>query len=174
VKLEQVAIVIGHDWTSKGAYSSYIGQSEYTYNLEVANMVGCDVFTHKPNYSYRQKMKSTYNKLSHYDLTIELHFNAANQYANGAEALYFHKNEKGRIAAMKYATMVSDHYGTINRGDKPLSNSNQRGFWAVASGIPTAILVEPFFGSHSEANKFKDKCEYAGVLRRFIQEYQTW
>ncbi len=169
MNLEQVAIVIGHDFTSKGAYSSILGESEYTYNMEVAKLVGCDVITHNPNISYRRKMKATYSKLSHYDLTLELHFNAAHQAAHGAEALYYHTNERGRHAAMTYSKMISKHYGTRNRGDKPLSNSNQRGYWAVASGIPTGLILEPFFGTNEEANKFKDKSEYAGVLKQFIK-----
>lgn len=174
MNLEDAAIVIGHDWTSKGAYSSILGKSEYDYNMEVAKLVECDVYTHNPNVSYRRKMKATYSKLSHYQLTIELHFNAAHQSAHGAEALYYHTNKRGHRAAMLFAKMVSEHYGTRNRGDKPLSNINQRGYWAVASGIPTAIIAEPFFGTNPEANKFKDTGEYAGVLKQFIQQYQLW
>lgn len=171
---KDVAIVIGHDIISKGAYSDVLGKSEFDYNLEVSKLVGCDYYVHTPNVSYRRKMKATYSKLSHYDLTIELHFNAAHQAAHGAEALYYHTNERGRRAAMLYSKMISEHYGTRNRGDKPLSNSNQRGYWAVASGIPTCIIAEPFFGTNVEANKFKDACEYASVLSEFITKYSQW
>ena len=171
---KDVAIVIGHDIISKGAYSDILGMYEYDYNMQVAKLVGCDIYTHSRNVSYRRKMKATYSKLSDYDLTIELHFNAAHPAANGAEALYFHTNERGRRAAMLYSKMVSDQYGTRNRGDKPLNNANQRGYWAVASGIPTAIIAEPFFGTNVEANKFKDVCEYAGVLSEFILQYNLW
>lgn len=171
MKTKDVAIVIGHDWASKGAFSSMIGQSEYDYNKEVAMLLGCDVFTHSPNYSYRKKMKATYRALSHYDVTLELHYNAAaNTSAGGAEALYFHTNNQGSQIASLFSDMVSKEYGIRNRGAKPLSNTNQRGYWAVASGIPTGLILEPFFGTNSEASMFTDKCRYAEVLRRFISE----
>lgn len=164
-----VAIVIGHDSMSKGAYSNYIGSSEYDYNLEAANMVGCDIYTHSFNTSYRRKMKATYSKLSHYDLTLELHFNAATPNACGAEALYFHTNAEGKRFAQLFANMTSRRFGTRNRGAKPLSNVNQRGYWAVASGIPTGLILEPFFGSNSEAVKFQPHL-YAELLKEYISE----
>jgi len=165
-----IALVVGHDWISKGAKSSYIGKSEYNYNIEVAKKTGLDYFVHKPNSSYRRKMKATYGKLSNYDLTIELHFNAAIPQASGVECLYFHTNEEGKRFSKLFCDMVADEYGSRNRGAKPLSNSNQRGYWAVASGIPTGLLVEPFFGTNLEANKFKDVCKYADLISEFARK----
>ncbi len=165
-----VAIVIGHDWSSKGAFSRIVGQPEYDYNKEVAEMIGCDVYTHSPNISYKNKMRATYQKLSHYALTLELHYNAASPSAHGAEALFFHTNPLGKRAAELFAEMVSSRYGTRNRGAKQLSNLNQRGYWAVASGIPTGLILEPFFGTHKEAYKFKNKCAYAGLISEFIEK----
>ena len=85
------------------------------------------------------------------------------------EALHFHTNINGRSAAQLFSSMVSKEYGIRNRGAKPLSNANQRGYWAVASGIPTGLILEPFFGSHHDALKFKDKLRYANLLTQFIK-----
>ena len=165
----RVALVIGHDRFRKGAYSSTLGQSEFTYNLEVAKLVGCDIYTHSPHLTYKSKMKATYGKLSEYDLILELHFNGASYSANGTEALYFHTNPQGKRIANKFCEIVCADYTTRNRGAKPLSNENQRGYWAVASGIPTTVLLEPFFGSNEESIKFGCKKNYAKTLEKFIR-----
>jgi N-acetylmuramoyl-L-alanine amidase len=169
MRTRNIALVIGHDWVRKGAYSKFIGYTEYDYNLEVAKLTGLDYFTHTPHPSYRQKMRNTYRKLSEYDLTLELHFNAASPQANGVESLYFHTNQKGKDYADLFCLLIHNEYGSRNRRAKPLSNSNQRGYWAVASGIPTGLILEPFFGSHIESKKFECKERYAKVIREFAE-----
>ena len=165
-----VVIVLGHDALSKGAYSSFLGLSEYDYNKRVAALTGCDVHTHAPGMPYSYKMKSTYKKLSHDDLTLELHFNAASPQAHGTESLFFHTNAKGKEYAQRFSNMCSRAYGTRNRGAKPLSNKNQRGYWAVASGIPTGLILEPFFGSNEESLKFTNPKKYAELICDFIDQ----
>lgn len=165
---EDIAIVIGHDAMSKGAYSHHLKQSEYDYNRGVADIMGLDTYLHTPHYSYKQKMKRTYRKLSHYELTLEMHFNAAHERVQGVEALYFHTNQKGREIAKIYCEVFSKEYGIKNRGAKPLSNPNQRGYWAVASGIPTGLILEPFFGSNYECKPFADKERHAATMCEFI------
>ena len=169
--MKKVCLVVGHDLLRKGAYSSSLNTSEYNFNLSVAKASGLDYVIHRPNYGYKSKMKATYQKLSHYDLTVELHFNAAIPQANGVECLHYHTNQVGWHLSTEFCKYISKVYGTRNRGAKQLSNSNQRGFWAVASGIPTGLLVEPFFGSSNyEANKFKDIDKYAKHLKTFLNE----
>jgi N-acetylmuramoyl-L-alanine amidase len=170
---KNIAIVVGHDNLSRGAYSPFLDFTEYEYNTKVGRRLkemGYDVFKHQPNISYRQKMKTSYRRLNGYDLTIELHFNSFhNNLAHGCECLYFHTNKKGKELAAHFSEYISKAYYTRNRGPKALSNPNQRGYWAVASGIPTALLIEPFFGSNPEANKFLDPTEYANTLAEAIQ-----
>ncbi len=166
--MNNVAIIVGHDYFREGAYSSILEMSEYTYNLRAAKASGFDFYLHKPNTSYKRKMFATYKDLHHYDLTIELHFNAAIPQANGVECMYFHTNKVGYVYAEKFCTFMSNRYDLRNRGAKPLSNNNQRGYWAVASGRPTGLLVEPFFGTNAEANKFKCPEEYGKVLAEFV------
>ena len=169
MKKQDAAIVIGHDWTRKGAFSPHLNKSEYDYNKLVALNTGCDVFSHTPNVSYRRKMRSTYRNLSEYAITLELHFNAALSHVQGAEALYFHTNTHGAESAKLFSDMVSKEYSIKDRGAKPLSNSNQRGYWAVASGVPTGLILEPFFGSHKAAVDFNDVCRYSNLLIDFIE-----
>lgn len=165
--MKNIALVIGHDWMRKGAYSKLLGYTEYDYMLEVAKLTGLPYYTHTPNPSYKTKMRNTYRKLSEYDLTLELHFNAASPQARGVEALYYHTNIRGRDYAELYCQLVHNEYGSRNRGAKALSNSNQRGFWAVASGIPTGLILEPFFGTSNECLEFKCKERYAKLLVDF-------
>lgn len=168
MNLNDVAIVIGHDHLKKGAYSPIIEQSEYDYNKVVAELIGCDVYTHSPNDSYTRKMKDTYSKLSNYYLTIEMHFNAAIPQASGCECLYYHTNMDGKEYSQKFVDQLSDRYDTRNRGIRGLSNNKQRGYGSIASGSPTGILIEPFFGSNIEAKKFEDEYKYANFLTEFI------
>ena len=165
--LSEVVLVVGHDAKSKGAYSDVLKKYEYDYCLEVANLVGCDVVTHKPGLPYVQKMQNTYKDLDKYNLTLELHFNAANGIAQGSEALHFYKNKVGALYAAKYAELFSREYGITNRSSKPLSK-NDRGYWAVASGKPTGLILEPFFGDEKQAERFSDAVMHAEVLRKFI------
>ena len=166
--MKDIALVVGHDWSSKGAYSSILGMSEYDFMLAVAKKTCLDWYVHNPHYSYRRKMKNTYSKLAHYDLTIELHFNAAMPSANGVECFYYHTNQEGKEISKKYCDFIADRYNVRNRGAKPLSNRNQRGYYAIASGIPTGILVEPFFGTNPEANKYTID-NYAAALSEFCR-----
>ncbi len=169
MNLNNVALVIGHDHLKKGAYSPIIEKSEFDYNKSVAELVGCDVYTHEPNSSYTDKMKATYSRLSKYYLTIEMHFNSGISQANGCECLYYHTNLDGKNYSQKFVDQLSEYYGTRNRGIKALSNDSQRGYGAVATGSQTAILIEPFFGSSKiDAKQFNDIEKYAAFLMHFI------
>lgn len=167
MKLNYVCLVVGHDSKDKGAFSATLGKSEYDYSLEVAELVGCDVMTHSANGSYKAKMSETYSKLSRYKLTLELHFNAANGVAQGVEALYFNGSDLGKEYATKYAAIFARAYGLRNRGAKPLSLGS-RGYWAVASGRPTGLILEPFFGDEKQCERYDDVVMHAEVLRNFV------
>lgn len=170
-----IAFVLGHDITSQGAYSPYLDLTEYQYNKEVIkrlDWLGFDTFKHTPGFSYRRKMQNTYRQLNAYNLTVELHFNSfTDTRASGTEVLYFAGNKDGKNIANHLCNHICKEYHTINRGAKPLSNSSQRGFYAVASGIPTALIVEPFFGSHPESQRFLDPHQYADLLAECLELY---
>jgi len=166
----QIAIVIGHDYISKGAYSEYINQYEFDYNIGVAQITGLDTYTHSPSSSYTHKMQKTYRHLDNYSLTLEMHFNAASEGVQGVEALYYGGNMEGKRIAELYCDLVAKEYGIKNRGAKPLNSDKDRGFRAVASGKPTGLILEPFFGSNSKCKAFKDKERHAALMCDFISK----
>ena len=166
----EIAVVIGHDYISKGAFSDYINQYEFDYNSEVAQIMGLDTYTHEPSSSYTHKMQNTYRKLGKYSLTLEMHFNAASEGVQGVEALYYGGNMEGKRIAQIYCDLVAKEYGVRNRGAKPLSSDKDRGFRAVASGKPTGIILEPFFGSNVDCKAFKDKQRHAALMCDFISK----
>jgi len=166
----EIAVVIGHDHISKGAFSEYINEYEYDYNSGVAKIMVLDTFAHLPNASYTQKMQNTYRQLDEYSLTLEMHFNAASEGVQGVEALYYAGNMEGKRIAQLYCDLVAKEYAVRNRGAKPLSSDKDRGFRAVASGKPTGIILEPFFGSNVDCKAFKDKQRHAALMCDFISK----
>lgn len=180
-KIKKVAIVVGHTAGSKGAKSPYL-PAEYDYNLEVANKLkqyGCnyDVFTHRTySVGYYNMWRETANKINsqNYDLVIELHYNAASPVAHGTETLHYFNSKKGKKYAQIFSQQISEDFGTKLRGiqgAKPLVNKNDRGFYAVYSPKPPALIVEPFFGSNeAESNLFRDTNKYAESLHKAIQK----
>jgi hypothetical protein len=165
-----IAVVIGHDYISKGAYSDYINEYEFDYNSAVAKITGLNTYTHSPSKSYTHKMQSTYRQLDQYSLTLEMHFNAASEGVQGVEALYYGGNVEGKRIAQLYCDLVAKEYGVRNRGAKPLSSDADRGFRAVASGKATGLILEPFFGSNSDCKVFKDKERHAALMCDFISK----
>ena len=104
-----------------------------------------------------------------YDLTLELHYNAAGALAHGTEVLYYANNRRGLKLAESLSKLISDKFGTKNRGAKGRGKSD-RGGYALYAGKATALLLEPFFGTNKDdAKKFKGKeKEYANVIREFL------
>ena len=144
----EIAVVIGHDYISKGAYSDYINEYEFDYNSAVAKITGLNTYTHSPSKSYTHKMQSTYRQLDQYSLTLEMHFNAASEGVQGVEALYYGGNVEGKRIAQLYCDL----------------------FRAVASGKATGLILEPFFGSNSDCKVFKDKERHAALMCDFISK----
>lgn len=176
----KVAVIVGHTiGADKGAYSTYLKKSEQPYNLEVANALkACapdkyDVFTHKlQSYYDRQKFMADVLNKGKYDLVIELHFNAASPAANGTECLYYFGSAKGKKAAQTIAQGLAYAFDTSLRGDKggrALANKADRGYWFVYLPKAPAVIIEPFFGSNPEADKFKDVGLYASELHNILQ-----
>ena len=100
----KVALIIGHNQRSKGAYSQIVG-SEYDYwkriseklKTEIPALV--DVYERKPNKAYIPEMNKVLEELNKnsYKFCLELHFNSAdNSQANGCECLVYYKNNKAK------------------------------------------------------------------------------
>jgi N-acetylmuramoyl-L-alanine amidase len=168
----KTAIVIGHDSKSPGAYSKYLGSSEYIYNSEVAaNLSGVADIYKRPNIrGYNSQMDALAQLLRpcKYDLIIELHFNSFNKKAKGTETVTYEGNsttlEYGRI----FNELISSKYHNENRGEKTVSRSTDRGFGFLSKMNADAIILEPFFGDNGESLNFKDVQQYACVIKDWL------
>ncbi|OFM84564.1 N-acetylmuramoyl-L-alanine amidase [Weeksella sp. HMSC059D05] len=180
----KVALVIGHTKTKdKGAFSNQLRQTEFDYNLQVAEALKAinpsmfDIYTHEIQ-DYYQRQKGMAYKLNQktYDLVIEMHFNSASVTANGTETLYYFNSKKGKEYAEILSKKISEDFGTKLRGvngAKALVNKNDRGYWFVYLPKAPAVILEPFFGSNpAEAEKFKDVSKYARSIYNAILKFK--
>lgn len=177
----KIAIVIGHTNKSKGACSPFSIPCEFDFNKEIAiKLAALDCrITIFENTSYvngyYEMVKSTayeINKIG-FDLVLELHYNAADPAAHGSEALYYFKNKKAKSMAEYFSYLMALKMGYKNRGGKALLNKDDRGFWAVYLPNPTAIILEPFFGSNKNDVKLMNKDKYASVILETIKKYES-
>ena len=162
----KVAVIIGHDMKSPGAYSQELHTSEYMYNSEVASYLHqFDVYKRPLGGGYTTQMRSLAAELKpkNYDLIVELHFNSFNKSANGCETISYPGNSFTKKLGAEYCRLVTNKYCTENRGAKE-GEKGGRG-WGFLSLMPApAIILEGFFGDHPEALLFKNQKEYAGVI----------
>ncbi len=175
----RVAFVVGHHQDSKGAFSPYLGLSEWDfYNKVLSYMDNPNVFYHNPNTKgYTERVKETAKKINKidFDLVICLHFNSSeNRQANGCETLYYFNSQKSRDFAYSFSETVSDwtNIRVRNNGLKALTQSKDRGFAAVYYTKAPTILIEPFFGSNQmDCSKIVDAENMACILNEFINKY---
>lgn len=173
----KVAICIGHNSRNKGAFSLYLNQSEFDYNTRIAKLVkdempDCiEVFNRFYENSYSREIENLAKRvnLNEFDLVVELHFNAAVPSARGCEALYYHNSILGKKYADSFCEAITYEYFSENRGSKPLSLETDRGFLFVQKMKAPAIILEPFFGSNSEAKNFINAQRYADTIVKWLK-----
>ena len=116
----KVALVIGHNQRSNGAYSQIVG-SEYDYWKRIAEKIKgeipefVDTYERKPNKAYVPEMNEVLKELNKndYKFCIELHFNSAgNGQANGCECLVYYKNEKAQELATNFMARLQNKFGS--------------------------------------------------------------
>ena len=164
------AIVIGHDKTSPGAYSPYLGCSEYLYNSEVASYLHqFDIYNRPVGGGYKTQMRKLAEQINGkgYDLVIELHFNSFNKEINGCETVSYPGNAYSKALGEKYCQLVTSQYKTENRGAKEATEGS-RGWWFLALMDAPAIIAEPFFGDAEEALKFEHPGKYAEIIKQWL------
>lgn len=175
----KIAIVIGHNKSSAGAVSKYLGASEYVYNSEVASYLSCvaDIYKNVASTSYTKQVNLLSEKLNpkNYDLVIELHFNyfddENNDIGTGTEAVIYPGNEVTRKFGEIFNKKISEKYEIPNRGIK--ERATGRGSYFLKKLKAPAIILEPFFGDEDEALKFKNEAEYAKVIKEVIEEFEN-
>lgn len=116
--MNKVALIIGHNKRSKGAYSGILG-SEYDYWKRIAEKIKeripeqVDVYERKPNKSYMPEMNEVLKELNEndYKFCIELHFNSAgSEQANGCECLVYYKNKKAKELATNFMARLQNRF----------------------------------------------------------------
>ena len=116
----KVALIIGHNKRSKGAYSTIVG-SEYDYWKRIAEKIKTeipelvDVYERKPNEYYTREMFEVLEELNknNHKFCIELHFNAAeSEQANGCECLVYYKNNKAKELATNFMIRLQNKFGS--------------------------------------------------------------
>lgn len=167
----KIAVVIGHDKNSPGAYSSHLKISEYVYHTEVAMCLAgvADIYKRPLAKGYKTQMELLAKEINKkkYDLVVELHFNSFNGTANGCETVGFKGNAFTEKIGKQYCDVVSKYFKTNNRGHK-FADVGGRGYWFLRLMSAPALILEPFFGDHPESLKFVDYNEYACVIRDWI------
>lgn len=156
----KVAIVVGHNGTAKGAYSSYIGQYEYPYNSDIAERtvtkieagsegkISAKVFFRTPG---ENQLSRAYAPVHTYlegvptnkKIALELHFNAIGSgHADYALTIY----NGNRDFAVRATTAMAAVYGVSREVVKHYLD-NPRGQATFRSGPANTYLMEPFFGT---------------------------
>lgn len=116
----KVALIIGHNKRSKGAYSTIVG-SEYDYWKRIAEKIKTeiplmiDVYERKPNQYYTREMFEVLEELNKndYKFCMELHFNAAaSEQANGCECLVYCGNNKAKALATDFMARLQNIFGS--------------------------------------------------------------
>ena len=116
----KVALIIGHNQRSKGAYSTIVG-SEYDYWKRIAEKIKTeiplvvDVYERKPNQYYTREMFEVLEELNKndYKFCMELHFNAAaSEQANGCECLVYYGNNKAKELATDFMARLQNKFGS--------------------------------------------------------------
>ena len=178
----KVALIIGHNQRSKGAYSSIVG-SEYDYWKIIAEKIKgiipelVDIYEREPNEYYTREMFKVLEELNKndYKFCIELHFNsAASEQANGCECLVYYKNNEAKELATNFMARLQNIFGSKIRGNHgiiEIQDSKTRGGYGICNSKDTYILVEPFFGSNNdESLKFSVEKDVVDLFVNFIKE----
>lgn len=174
----KVALIIGHNQRSKGAYSSIVG-SEFDYwkritekiQAEIPELV--DVYERKPQKYYGQEMREVLQELNkhNYKYCLELHFNAGSPQAHGCECLIYHKNEQAKELASIFMARLQNVFASKIRGIIPVKTDDTRGGYGICHSKDTYILAEPFFGSNpDEALKFSIESDVVDFFVKYIKE----
>lgn len=161
----KIALVVGHDAHSKGAYGSE-GISEFDFNhsllldLNVNNQPGNNqyyIFYRSADIKgYTAKMIDLHERIDKVgcDVSIEFHFNSfSDEDVHGHEVLYC--SDGGKQMAEIVNHQLDLELPTSNRGIKkvklnPHPIPDDRGAGFCCRGRSLAIIIEPFFGSNQE------------------------
>lgn len=157
--MDKLAIVVGHNWKSRGAVRSDTGESEYEYNTKMAlymESIGSEydlnvkVFKRLPGGGYTREIQRVYNEVDEWGAkaSIELHFNSAGDPRASGTETFSSGSKRSLILAQEVQMEMVEALGLRDRGVKIRnSRTKGRGYQSLVFGKAPAILTEPFFGS---------------------------
>ena len=173
---KKVAFVIGHTPSDKGAYSEFLKESELNFWLLFYHthlkFLG-DVFIHNDHSSYTERQISMAKRTAEYSVVFELHFNNfSNQEARGSELIL----SATSLATTELAAIYYKHIHEMGFSYRPpisITSSNYtttKGGGFIQHQVPTALLLEPFFGSNKEdVDRFLvNKDKFVGMILDLI------
>lgn len=154
----RVAVLIGHNARSKGAYSPHLAVSEWDFNNRVCDHMkamsgeyGLDVrkVLRQPGLGYSREIATAYAEIDALqpEAILELHFNAGG--GRRSETLYLAGSQRGEILARRVQDAVTDLLGPTDRGpfrNGLLPRSEGRGITSLRASRHPTVLTEPFFG----------------------------
>lgn len=181
--MNKVALVIGHNAKSQGAFEKSVG-TEFQYYSEICKIIKeldednrIDVFERPSGMkTYGAEMRAVLEDMKatgeNYQLVMELHFNAAdNIEARGAEVLAYIYSKLGVPLAKEFLNRLNKEYGMYNRGVLGIRDSSERGGYGIMNSPFPYILIEPFFCTNpKEVEKFINKEKFAKFILDFIKE----
>ncbi|MGL6024277.1 MAG: N-acetylmuramoyl-L-alanine amidase [Cetobacterium sp.] len=157
----KVAIIVGHNKNSKGAFSGGLNVSEFDFFKQVSSIIkknapSVDIYERKDVGSYSREMKEVIDEINKkgYDLALELHFNACDGKANGVEVLHYKGSQRGiewSNSIIKIHELVT---GVKSRGLIPVADNSRNGSYGIMNSKMPYLLTESFFGdSISDTDK---------------------
>ena len=174
IQFPKVGIVIGHYEGGKGFMSHMLGlEWSYWRDFTEQHLGGlCNMLMHDANItSYTKRQEAMAKVTKDYDLVFELHFNAHNEHAEGAHAMYYAKSTAGKFVADLFTEYMLHTYGIEKDWNRPVDNANVRGGAFIMKQKCTSVLLEPFFADNeSDVQKFlsEDPSRFISILRNLI------
>lgn len=177
--MKKVALIIGHNKRSKGAFSMIVGD-EFGYWKNIAEKIKyeipeiVDIYEREPNTNYVREMNKLLVELNkhNYEYCLELHFNSAlDSKANGCECLIYKGNKKAKELSTNFMARLQNIFNSKVRGVIEIADSKTRGGYGICNSKDTYVLLEPFFGSNvDESLKFSVVKDVVELFVNFIKD----
>lgn len=182
---KRVALVVGHNTRAQGAFSDFLGQTEFVFWQREAALVHghlsaeglvVEVFTRPPLRSYAAQIDSVAGDIEKFapDLIVSLHFNSHEDGASrGAEVVVSSPYRgvqlpEASLAANAALRRWAVSSGLRNRGPRvPRKNGGGYALHVFSRTAPTFIF-EPFFGSNTADTEWVRRWTGNGHFSRMV------
>lgn len=164
-----------------GAYSPHLGMNERTFNLKVAAEMkrldpSLEIIDAYEGNGYGSAMRWLAGEIEERgcDLAIELHFNSADEKAQGHEWLHWITSKRGNGLAWHFRKAFRDTFPEIvDRGLKPKHEGDRGAEFLRLTRCP-AIICEPFFGSNGWDCAVIDKKGHKAVAFAYVSALKAY